>query len=68
MTASATRPFLPAFAVFAGFLAGAGIPIYIFAPSFLCAKLWYGIDGHRGGAVLVAPAGCGARSPIWLDI
>ncbi len=34
MTSSACHPALPAFAVFAGFLAAAGIPIYIFAPTF----------------------------------
>ena len=34
MTASASQPALPAFAVFAGFLAAAGIPNYIFAPGF----------------------------------
>jgi GPH family glycoside/pentoside/hexuronide:cation symporter len=43
MTASATRPFLPAFAVFAGFLAAAGIPIYIFAPSFYAQNYGTGL-------------------------
>ena len=43
MTASASHPALPAFAVFAGFLAAAGIPIYIFAPTFYAQNYGTGL-------------------------
>ena len=43
MTSSACHPALPAFAVFAGFLAAAGIPIYIFAPTFYAQNYGTGL-------------------------
>ena len=43
MTANASQPALPAFAVFSGFLAAAGIPIYIFAPSFYAQNYGTGL-------------------------
>ena len=43
MTSRSSRPALPAFAVFAGFLAAAGIPIYILAPTFYAQNYGTGL-------------------------
>lgn len=47
---TAQRPSLPSFALFGGFLAAAGLPIYIFAPTFYAEN--YGVGLTAIAAVL----------------
>jgi GPH family glycoside/pentoside/hexuronide:cation symporter len=45
---TAQRPSLPSFALFGGFLAAAGLPIYIFAPTFYAENYGVGLTAIAG--------------------